>query len=150
MGGKLEVARVQGAGAMSDEQIRQVQASYTSLGARLPDLAAAFYGYLLNLEPGLGVVCAGDVSAQYALVATLDELVGVLHHWALAARYARSLAQGLARRGINGRHYTVIGVALLAALREQLGPAWTLDLQVAWARTYARVAEVMHDTTARR
>lgn len=146
MSGKPEAAGVRGAGTMSDEQVQQVQASYTTLGARLPDLAAAFYGHLLALEPGLRAACTGDASAQYALVATLDELVGVLHRWELAARYARALARGLARRGVNGRHYTAIGVALLAALRDQLGPLWTLDLQVAWANTYARVAEVMHDT----
>jgi hemoglobin-like flavoprotein len=110
--------------------------------------AAAFYRHLFTLEPELPRICGGDERAQRWLLATLDELIATLDTWAVAARYAQALGAGLAQRGLQQRHYTSIGVALLAALRDLLGATFTLEDQIAWARTYAALAEVMSDATA--
>lgn len=128
--------------------VPQLQIAYAALQPAAPAFAAAFYRHLFTLEPELQRICRGDERARRWLLATLDELIATLDTWALAARYTRALGAGLAQRGLQQRHYTSIGVALLAALHDELGAAFTLEQQIAWARTYAALAEMMSDATA--
>jgi NAD(P)H-flavin reductase len=50
--------------------------------------------------------------------------------------------------GVLGQHYDAVGVALLSAVSEFAGPAWTPTVERAWRDSYATVASAMR-TAAR-
>ena len=45
--------------------------------------------------------------------------------------------------GVEDRHFDSVGEALLRALSDTLGPAFSADVQTAWAVAYALIASVM-------
>jgi hemoglobin-like flavoprotein len=45
--------------------------------------------------------------------------------------------------GVKDAHYAIVGEALMWALEQQLGAAFTPDLKVAWASMYGDIATVM-------
>jgi hemoglobin-like flavoprotein len=47
--------------------------------------------------------------------------------------------------GVTDAHYDSVGAALLWALEQGLGDAWTAEVKAAWAAAYGLLAGVMRD-----
>ena len=45
---------------------------------------------------------------------------------------------------MTAEHYAPVGAALLWALEQGLGPAFTSDVKLAWAEAYSTLASAMH------
>jgi hemoglobin-like flavoprotein len=130
---------------MSPEQITLVQTTLASLSAiQLDALAADFYVRLFAADPSLVALFGGDPTVQRAKFA--GELAAIVH---AIRRFDEFASEGAAlgcrhrRYGVSAGHYLTAGVALLGALADALGPAWTPAAADAWRLAYHLTAEVM-------
>ena len=130
---------------MSPEVAGRVAASWSELRGREDRLAEAFYEHLFELDPGLRdlFVVTDMEGMREKLVATLDMIVD---HLAAPDRLAVSLEAAGRRHalyGIGRRDYRAGGEALLGALGQELGGAFTEEVRAAWAEAYVLVADLM-------
>ncbi|HEU4663358.1 MAG TPA: globin domain-containing protein [Dokdonella sp.] len=128
---------------MNDDDIERVRASHRAIGDGRA-FARRFYATLFRLRPDARTRFPADLEAQVRKLADmLESIVRGLHE---PARLAREFA-GLGRRhvgyGVREDDYDDVGAALLMALHEQFGPAFTPELEQAWAAVYAEIAEAM-------
>jgi hemoglobin-like flavoprotein len=130
---------------MTPEQVQLVRSTW-ELAAGDPDiLTTNFYAHLFAIDSGIARMFGGvDMPAQKkklaqalaVVVTALDDLDSLLP--ALAALGKRHV-----NYGVTSRHFDIVGDALIWALRDSLGDAFTLEVQHAWGHAYAMVASVM-------
>jgi hemoglobin-like flavoprotein len=134
---------------MTPEQIALVQSSFTSLGSRVPEMAAQFYRELFERDPALRPLFSTDMAQQEVrfgeklteivqAIPRLDELLG--HTRALGARHVGY--------GVRVADYRTVGHALVAALAAVLGDTFDDATHDAWTVAYNLVAETMMEGAA--
>ena len=121
-----------------------VQASFAKLGPRTPDLAARFYERLFDAAPSLRTMFSEDPAVQKSLfVSELAVVVQAISRFDAFVARARDLGVRHDRYGVTYVHYEIAGRALLEALADTLGPAFTDELRDAWRLAFDLVAETM-------
>ena len=121
-----------------------VRASFAELGPRAPDLAARFYERLFDAAPSLRTMFSDEPAVQEALfVSELAVVVQAISRFDAFVARARDLGARHDRYGVTYEHYEIAGRALLEALAETLGPAFTDELRDAWRLAFDLVAETM-------
>ena len=130
---------------MTPEQIQLVRVTW-EVAARDPDiLTTNFYAHLFAIDSGIARMFGGvematqkkKLAQSLAVVVTaLDDLDSLLP--ALSALGKRHV-----NYGVESRHFDAVGDALIWALRDSVGDAFTVEAQHAWANAYAVVASVM-------
>jgi hemoglobin-like flavoprotein len=129
---------------VTPEQVMMVQASFAELGPHTPDLAARFYERLFATAPSLRTMFSKNPAAQKNLF--VSELAMIVHSIsrfdAFVAR-VRDLGARHETYGVTYVHYEIAGRALLEALADTLGPAFTDELHDAWRLAFDLVAETM-------
>ncbi|HEY6941006.1 globin domain-containing protein [Dokdonella sp.] len=128
---------------MHDDDIQRVRESYAALGD--PDeLGRRFYATLFRLRPDTRRLFPVDLDAQVRKL--VDMLASIVRGLDAPDRLAQEFA-GLGRRhvgyGVREDDYDDVGAALLIALHEQFGEAFTPELEHAWAAVYGDLAEAM-------
>ncbi|MFC5995108.1 globin domain-containing protein [Pseudonocardia hispaniensis] len=121
-----------------------VRESWALVEPRLPELATTFYRLLFEHVPQARTLFPGNLPPQRSRL--LPALVDVLQRVDRPGELVPVLAQlGRDHRkfGIDAVHYEAVGAALLAALEDQLGDAWTAELAEAWAGAYSVVSRTM-------
>lgn len=128
---------------MHDEDIRRVRDSYASIGDG-DEFARRFYATLFRLRPDTRRLFPANLDAQVRKL--VDMLASIVHGLDAPARLAREFAE-LGRRhvgyGVREDDYDDVGAALLMALHEQFGDAFTPELEQAWATVYGDLSEAM-------
>lgn len=134
---------------MTPEQIELVRASYASLGAETPAMAAEFYRRLFAVDPSAEALFTStpDVMSE-KFADELDAIVQAIVSFDDFAVRVDGLATRHALYGVQSRHYRAAGEALLGALAAHLGPRWDPAAEAAWRRAYNLVAEIMMATPA--
>ena len=130
-----------------------VQASYVELGPHTADLAERFYERLFAAAPSLRTMFSEDPAVQKSLFASeLAVIVQSISHFDAFVARTRHLGARHETYGVTYLHYEIAGRALLEALADTLGPAFTDELRDAWRLAFDLVAETMMqgaaDTTA--
>jgi nitric oxide dioxygenase len=131
---------------MSPETIRTVRASFAAAVPAAADLTQRFYARLFTIDPTLRGLFPSDLTEQRRklagalafMVASLDrpdELVPALQR----------LGRSHAGYGVADRHYDTVAAALLGALGDLLGEAFTAETRAAWIDVYTAAASVMKD-----
>ena len=114
-------------------------------------LATTFYRHLFEIDPSAARLFAGvDMAAQRSKLARA--LGGVVHALDDPDRLLPVLAplgKRHARYGVEHHHFDSVGAALLSALADTLGSAFTPEVRDAWATAYAIVAAVMRRALTR-
>jgi hemoglobin-like flavoprotein len=130
---------------MTPQQVALVRQSWAVLEPVAPQVTAAFYRRLFDLEPALEARFAHvDREAQgRKLIDTLATLVQSLDDPDGFVPMALGLGQAHVGYGATRRHYAVFGEALLSTLQFTLEPAWSLELHEAWADAYTLLAALM-------
>ena len=83
-------------------------------------------------------------TAQSAKLATeLRRIVSALRDPERFARQVRTLGRRHHGYGVVPAHYDVVGAVLVETFQDQLGAAFTPELQAAWTVAYAHVAAQM-------
>lgn len=129
---------------MTPEQVALVQGSFAELGPRTRDLAARFYEVLFEVDPSLRSMFSGDPLVQESLFTKeLAVIVRSIPHFEAFVARTRRLGTRHARYGVTYAHYEIAGRALLSALADTLGPAFTDEIRDAWRLGFDLVAETM-------
>ena len=128
---------------MTDDHIRLVRGMF----ARIGDAEAfgrRFYAQLFRLRPDARLLFPADIDAQVRKL--VDMLESIMRHLDDPERLAHEFA-ALGRRhagyGVAEDDYDDVGAALLSALREHFGPAFTPAAEHAWGEIYGNLAESM-------
>lgn len=131
---------------MSPETIAIVRADFAAAAPVAEELTQRFYARLFTLDPTLRGMFPADLTEQRKklagalafMMATLDrpdELVPAL----------QKLGRAHGGYGVEDRHYDTVAAALLGALHDLLGHAFTPAGRAAWVEVYTTAASVMKD-----
>lgn len=130
---------------MTPHQIALVRAGFGQCAADADGFAAAFYARLLAESPRLAPLFATTQmrSQRAKLVTVLAFVVAGLDRPETILGEARTLARRHVAYGVEEAHYPLVGAALVGALGERLGPAFTADARAAWIAAYTLLSGVM-------
>jgi len=134
---------------MNPEQIELVLESYEGVRGD-PQLTERFYELLFAAEPSARPLFQHLDATERKFAEELEVLAACLRD--IDRFEARALSLGARHRGygVSSRHYTAAGIALVQALGERLGPAFTEEMATAWSAAFDLVAETMLDGASRR
>jgi hemoglobin-like flavoprotein len=129
---------------MSSRQLRLIQESYLQITPIADQVAARFYTRLFAQEPALRPLFKTDMDLQKVKLMTmlafvvdnllqLDELIPTI----------QALGQRHVEYGVAPEHYEPLGEALLWALAQSLGDAFTPEVRAAWQGVYTLLANTM-------
>lgn len=129
---------------MTPAEIALVKDSFRKLAPIADQAAALFYARLFELDPSLRALFHGDMAEQgRKLMHMIGLAVGGLDRLEELVPAVRQLGLRHAAYHVRDEHYETVGEALLWTLGRGLGPAFTPELQAAWAKTYWTLAETM-------
>ena len=124
---------------MSPRQIGRVKTGYLTILNMRERFTHEFFRELFRQDPGLrSLFNAGPVERADCLVRSIGVLarnIDTSGIWRLAQHCEKTDHAG---RILLERHYSAVGSALIAALRECLGPTFTPSVEAAWAEAYSR------------
>ena len=134
---------------MTPKQIDLVQGSWTMVLPIKDTVATLFYGELFDLDPGLKTIFRGDMKEQgRKLIAMIGAAVCTLGRVDSIIPGLQELGRRHVDYGVKDGDYDTVGAALIWALEQGLGEAFTVDVRAAWTKTYELLASVMKETAA--
>ena len=134
---------------MDKIQVRLVQESFKSVALIPEEAAALFYGRLFELDPQLRKLFKSDIKEQgRKLMTMIGMAVRGLDNIAALVPVVESLGRRHATYGVLPGHFDTVGAALLWTLKQGLGPAFTSEVESAWAETYTLLANTMKEAVA--
>lgn len=136
---------------MNPDQIALVRASWPAIAERADMLTIGFYAKLFEIEPSAAALFAGvDMAEQRKKLAqSLAVVVNAADDPDRLVPALTALGRRHAGYRVEHRHFESVGAALLSAMADTLGTAFTSDVRNAWAQAYGVVADVMRGAMAR-
>lgn len=129
---------------MTARQQDVLRSSFRQLAAEPETTAALFYDMLFEVAPATRSLFSGDMAAQGTkMMNTLGSIVARIDEAHLLRPMLHDLAQRHVGYGVQPDHYGVLGTVLLATVQRRLGERFTPDVEAAWTRAYAGVADAM-------
>jgi hemoglobin-like flavoprotein len=127
----------------------RLRASFAALAAAPDAFARGFYARLFAIDPSLAALFPADLADQRSkLVDMFASIIDALDHPDTLAATFSALGRRHVGYGVEEMHYDLVGSALLGALRDSLGQAWSEDVEEAWATLYGAMAEAMIEAAA--
>jgi len=106
--------------------------------------AELFYNRLFELDPSLRQLFKSDMTEQgRKLMVMLKTAIASLDKIEQLIPVAEKLGKGHVKYGVKPEHYDTVGEALLWALSQGLGPAYTAEAEDAWGAVYTTLAATM-------
>lgn len=125
---------------LTDTQKAIVQATFGQV-TNADALAARFYERLFEIDPTTKPLFKSDMRAQgQKLMQTIAVVVHGLDNLPALVPAIQSLGQRHAAYGVTTTHWNSVGGALLWALEDTFGEAFTEEARDAWATAYALIA----------
>jgi hemoglobin-like flavoprotein len=130
--------------APTADEIALIRTTFAA-AAKNPDATAAlFYAKLFALDPSLRGLFHGDMRAQgEKLISMLGLVASHLDRLDQLLPTVRQLGERHAGYRVKDAHYATVGAALLAALEQGLGPAWSPAAHTAWSKAYDLLSSTM-------
>lgn len=130
---------------MTPDQIALVRASWPAIENGVDALTTRFYVHLFESDATTARMFSHvDMAAQRTKLAqSLAVVVKALDDPDRLLPALAALGKRHTSYGVEHRHFATVGSALLLALADTLGEAFTPALRIAWADAYAIVAAVM-------
>ncbi len=121
--------------------------SFKAVSPKADELVANFYELLFTRYPQVKPLF--DTSRigeqKNKLLRALSLIVTHVDRPEYLAPYLQGLGRMHVAYGTMDQHYPAVGECLLAALEKTSGPAWSAELNQAWAAAYGVVAKLMMD-----
>ncbi|MGH3431972.1 MAG: globin domain-containing protein, partial [Thermocrispum sp.] len=129
--------------------VRLISDTWLQASPYLPEMSQTFYGLLFTLAPDARELFPVNVEVRRGkLMRAIARVVQMVDRPEDLVPFLNQLGRDYRKYGVQSRHYEAIGTAMLAALRDQLGPAWTPDVERAWAEGFTIVARSMQEAAA--
>lgn len=129
--------------------VRLISDTWAQAEPYLPEMSQTFYGLLFTLAPDTRELFPINVEVRRGkLMRAIARVVQMVDRPDDLVPFLTQLGRDYRKFAVETRHYEAIGTAMLAALREQLGEAWTPDVERAWAEGYTIVARSMQEAAA--
>lgn len=133
---------------MTPKQIALVQVSWKQVQPIADQAAALFYSRLFTLEPSVKRLFRGDMQEQgKKLMQMIGVAVNSLARLESIVPAVRALGRRHAGYGVEARHYSVVGAALIWTLAQGLGKDFTQEVEDAWRTAYRVLADTMQHAT---
>src|SRR5678816_4195569 len=119
---------------MTPDQIQIVRDAWPAVAADADTLASRFYARLFEIDHGAARLFAHvDMDAQQKkLIQTLAVVVASLDDTDRLLGAVAALGKRHVHYGVEDHHFDSVGEALMSALHEVLGDAFTSEVQAAW------------------
>lgn len=131
---------------MNSQQIETVQRTFALAAPMADEIATRFYQRLFDLDPSLRPLFHGDIQQQgQKLMTVLAFAVAGLSKPETILEPVRRLGERHVGYGVQPHHYATVGEALLWTLGQLFGPAFTPEVEAAWAAAYGLLAGVMQE-----
>lgn len=129
---------------LTEAQKTMVKDTWASVVPISDKAAELFYGKLFEMDPAVKPLFKGDMSEQgKKLMKTITLAVNSLDQLDQLVPIVQELGKRHVGYGVKPEHYTTVGGALLWALEQGLGSAFTPPVKEAWSLTYQTLAGVM-------
>jgi nitric oxide dioxygenase len=129
---------------MTPEQKALVTSTFAQVLPIADQAAILFYEDLFRRDPSLRKLFAEDMTEQRRkLMAMLATAVTNLDSWDKIAAAVQALGKRHIGYGVKPADYQTVGAALISALEQGLGGAFTPEVKGAWLACYAAVAAEM-------
>lgn len=130
---------------MSDDAHRLIRESWERIRPMGDRLAVSFYERLFAQNPAIAALFGHThmKTQRDKFIVMLSEIVRVIDRPELLVSEVADSGRRHVGYGVKERDYADVGAALLWALQENLGPAFTPDVRDAWRSTYELLAAVM-------
>lgn len=131
---------------MNQEQITLVQHTFALAAPDAGQIAERFYHHLFALDPTVRHMFPADLHEQRGKLMTMLAFVvrGLSEPEGLVEPIHR-LGERHMHYRVHPQHYAVVGEALLRALAEHFGSAFTVEVQEAWVAAYTFLATTMQE-----
>lgn len=130
---------------MTPDAVRLVRESWALVDDTRVELAHAFYRHLFTIAPAtrqlFGQIPSQVLAQKFADM--LSEIIRVLDRPYQLLPQVALLGRRHTQYGVTAADYAPVGDALLLALEEKLGPAFTPRTQAAWREAYQMLAQTM-------
>lgn len=105
-------------------------------------LASRFYDRLFEIDPTTKAMFRGEMAEQRKkLIQMLAVVVSNLHDLGSLIPAIESLGKRHVQYGVTIAHWDSVGAALLWALEDAFGSAFTPEVKDAWATAYGVIAQ---------
>ena len=129
---------------MRPQQVNIVQRTWEQISPNANEVAAMFYARLFELDPSLRSLFPADLQPQNRkLVNAFNMVVRNLRNLERLEPLLHELGRRHAGYGVEDRHYSTVGAALLDTLEAGLRDGFTAAVREAWTATYGIVAKAM-------
>jgi len=135
---------------MTPDQIVLLRRSIDGLRPHSEQAAALFYGRLFEMLPEVRPLFTEDMVEQgRKLMRTLVAVMNGIDDMRSLRPAVERLGQRHLQYGVRQEHYEPVGVALIWALEQGLGDAFTPDTRSAWLKAYDMLTQIMLDAAGK-
>ncbi|MEJ2861232.1 FAD-binding oxidoreductase [Actinomycetospora sp. OC33-EN07] len=129
-----------------NQMVTLIRTSFNAVSHRTDELGSLFYGLLFRIAPETRDLFPVTMELQRTrLLRALVHVVQMVDRPDELSVFLRQLGRDHRKFGVIGEHYDKVGEALLGALAEIAGPAWTREVEDAWTGAYELVAQIMRE-----
>ncbi|WP_312029935.1 FAD-binding oxidoreductase [Actinomycetospora sp. TBRC 11914] len=128
------------------DMVSLIRSSFELVAPRADDLTQLFYGWLFRIAPETRELFPVTMELQRTrLLRALVHVVQMVDRPDELTTFLRQLGRDHRKFGVVGEHYDKVGEALVGAIKEFAGPAWTREIEQAWIGAYGIVSQAMRD-----
>jgi hemoglobin-like flavoprotein len=130
--------------ALTAQEVMLVRTSFSLVVPMQDAVAGLFYDRLFAIAPELRQLFSDDLNSQKRkLMALLSTCVGKLQDFSTLAPVIKGLGARHVVYGAKTEHYAIVAEALMWALKQSLGDAFTPEIRHAWTKVYQVIATTM-------
>jgi NAD(P)H-flavin reductase/hemoglobin-like flavoprotein len=129
--------------------VATIRSSFALVEPRADELGRRFYAVLFARAPQVRAMFPANMEVQRSrLLRALVHVVQMVDRPDDLVPFLEQLGRDHRKFGVLAEHYDAVGAALLEALAELAGPAWTDEVRTAWTAAYQLVAGAMRAAAA--
>jgi NAD(P)H-flavin reductase/hemoglobin-like flavoprotein len=131
-----------------DDMVALIRSSFALVAPQSEELARHFYATLFSRAPETRDLFPVNMEVQRSrLLRALVHVVQMVDRPDELVPFLEQLGRDHRKFGVLAEHYDAVGAALLSAVGEYAGTAWTPQIEKAWTDAYGIVAGAMRAST---
>jgi NAD(P)H-flavin reductase/hemoglobin-like flavoprotein len=128
----------------AERTVALIRSSFELVAPRADELGRHFYATLFSQAPETRDLFPVNMEVQRSrLLRALVHVVQMVDRPDELVPFLEQLGRDHRKFGVLSAHYDAVGAALLSAVGEFAGPAWTPEIEKAWTDAYGTVAAAM-------